>query len=261
MNSPADGKAIGQGPRPGGDAVTKWEELSNYRPLADVMLGNGREAGHGARASCRISASRSTVPGKIVFQLGEEAFNQPFKTGPLIDQNGNYALFDILMNEPMFDYIVDNGLYSKQGQQKFDSDIEFPDRQQSGRDERSGTDGRDDAQGLLAHSRSGQEPEPDQPVPHLRRTDLFSRPRRRRHQDRAGLRRKEARAGRLPCRPQDEVRAAMGVDLVRARQQRADAEHVGGNNLLPRTTSSTPPARRIARAMIRRRSRGIRRHR
>ena len=27
LNSPADGKAIGHGPRPGGDAVTKWEAL------------------------------------------------------------------------------------------------------------------------------------------------------------------------------------------------------------------------------------------
>ena len=61
-----------------------------------------------------------------MFQLGEEAFNQPFKTGPLIDQDGNFALFDILMNKPMFDFIVNNGLYSKQGQQKFGRPIEFP---------------------------------------------------------------------------------------------------------------------------------------
>src|SRR5207244_187320 len=58
--------------------------------------------------------------------LGEEAFNQPFKTGPLIDQDGNFALFDILMNHPMFDFIVDKGLYSRQGQQNFGDVVVFP---------------------------------------------------------------------------------------------------------------------------------------
>src|SRR5215475_14101075 len=38
LNSPADGKTIGQGPRPGGDATTKWESLANYRQLGDVMM-------------------------------------------------------------------------------------------------------------------------------------------------------------------------------------------------------------------------------
>src|SRR5262249_36230760 len=55
----------------------------------------------------------------MVIHLEEETFNQPFKTGPLIDQNGNYAFFDILMNQVMFDYIVENGLYTKEGQLDF----------------------------------------------------------------------------------------------------------------------------------------------
>src|SRR5262249_45640909 len=46
----------------------------------------------------------------------EESFNQPFRTGPLIDQRNNYAIFDILMNKVMFDYIVDHELYSRRGQ-------------------------------------------------------------------------------------------------------------------------------------------------
>jgi hypothetical protein len=125
MNSPADGKVIGQGPRPGGDATTKWEILQNYRPLADVMLSKGEKPVWGTRNVPELCKPLDG-PGKIVFQLGEEAFNQPFKTGPLIDQDGNFALFDILMNQPMFDYIVDNGLYSKEGQQKFGQTIEFP---------------------------------------------------------------------------------------------------------------------------------------
>ena len=46
----------------------------------------------------------------------EESFNEPFKTGPLIDQQGHYAIFDILMNRQMFDYIMKNHLNTKAGQ-------------------------------------------------------------------------------------------------------------------------------------------------
>jgi hypothetical protein len=49
----------------------------------------------------------------MVIEMIEETFNQPFKTGALIDQQGNYALFDILMNRPMFEYIRTHKLYSK----------------------------------------------------------------------------------------------------------------------------------------------------
>jgi hypothetical protein len=102
MNSPADGKTtIGKGNRPGGDAKTKWEDLQNYRPLADVMLPGGAKPEWGKRIVPE-ACKKLDGPDKIIFQLGEEAFNQPFKTGPLIDQDGNYALFDILMNEPMY---------------------------------------------------------------------------------------------------------------------------------------------------------------
>ena len=125
MNSPADGKTIGQGPRPGGDATTTWEQVSNYRPLADVMLKDGVKPTWGERI-VPDACKKLDGPGKIVFQLGEEAFNQPFKSGPLIDQSGNFALFNILMNHPMFDYIVDKGLYSVAGQEKFADRVAFP---------------------------------------------------------------------------------------------------------------------------------------
>jgi hypothetical protein len=127
MNSPADGKVIGQGPGPGGDAMTMWEDLNNYRPLANVMLKGGVKPEWGTRfvpEECR----KLDGPGKIVFQLGEDAFNQPFRSGPLIDQDGHFALFNILMNHPMFEYIVEHNLYSKAGQQKANEDdkSEFP---------------------------------------------------------------------------------------------------------------------------------------
>lgn len=125
LNSPADGKTIGHGSGPGGDAPTVWELLKNYRPLADVMLPDGAKPTWGTRI-VPDACKKLDGPGKIVLQVTEEAWDQPFKTGPLIDQNGNYALFDILMNEPMFDFILDNGLYSRQGQEKYNEAVEFP---------------------------------------------------------------------------------------------------------------------------------------
>lgn len=44
---------------------------------------------------------------------------QPFLSGPLIDQNGQFARFEISLNKSMFDYIVNNELYNTQGQQRF----------------------------------------------------------------------------------------------------------------------------------------------
>jgi hypothetical protein len=44
------------------------------------------------------------------------AVNQPFDTGPLIDQHGRYVHYEILINKPMFDFIVANKLYSRAGQ-------------------------------------------------------------------------------------------------------------------------------------------------
>jgi hypothetical protein len=117
LNWPAQG-TIGKGPRPGGDARARWEDAENFLQLSDVMLPEGRKPAWGTHivpAECRSIAG----PDTLVAHLVEEAFDQPFRTGPLIDQNGNYALFDILINKPMFDYIVVNNLFSRQGQQRF----------------------------------------------------------------------------------------------------------------------------------------------
>lgn len=51
---------------------------------------------------------------------------EPLNTGPLIDQNGHYVRYQILINEPMYNYIVRNDLYRKAGQQKFTDSIAFP---------------------------------------------------------------------------------------------------------------------------------------
>jgi hypothetical protein len=48
---------------------------------------------------------------------------EPFDTGPLIDRNGRYALFDILMNQEMFEFIIKNSLYTTEGQQKYSKKV------------------------------------------------------------------------------------------------------------------------------------------
>ena len=89
LNWPAEGSApIGKRPRPGGDARTKWEDVTNFRQLSDVMLPNGQKPTWGARvvpAECRGKDG----PGKMVIHLIEETFDQPLRSGPLIDKNGH----------------------------------------------------------------------------------------------------------------------------------------------------------------------------
>ena len=50
---------------------------------------------------------------------------QPFKTGPLIDQNGKYTRYEIRVNDKMFNYILHNELYNTEGQQKI-AEVDFP---------------------------------------------------------------------------------------------------------------------------------------
>jgi hypothetical protein len=118
LNSPADGTPIGKV-----DASTKWER---FKPLPDVMHLDGSapqlwqsdltKENFEIPAVCRDLGGQ----GKLVVHMEAiETYSQPFDSGPLIDQNGRYALFGILMNKTMFDYITINRLYSKAGQQNF----------------------------------------------------------------------------------------------------------------------------------------------
>ncbi len=66
-------------------------------------------------------------PNRMIVKMIEESFNEPFKTGPLIDQHGHYAIFDILMNRQMFEYITVNHLNTKAGQAaNADLAVDFP---------------------------------------------------------------------------------------------------------------------------------------
>jgi hypothetical protein len=122
LNSPADGRSIEQS---NPDTRTKWESRNNFMHLLDVMIKDPVPGKNEPKWQNReipkecVSKYKDKVKNindMMVIEMIEETFNEPFKTGALIDQQGNYALFDILMNKQMFDYILDNKLYSKASQ-------------------------------------------------------------------------------------------------------------------------------------------------
>jgi hypothetical protein len=129
LNAPVDGSAIDKA-KP--NTPTKWEQRGNFKQLLDVMLPDGRSSGWDdtkiVPPECRDQYNK--LNGKVtVIEMIEESFNEPFKTGPLIDQQGNYAIFDILMNRSMFDYIQDHNLQSRAGQQSKENaslKVDFP---------------------------------------------------------------------------------------------------------------------------------------
>ena len=128
LNSPADGRTRIDKSTP--NMKTKWEDRRNFKQLLDVMLKGGVsskwEDEKKPPPGCETQFKRDSQMG---IEMIEETFNQPFKTGALIDQQGNYALFDILMNKDMFDYIQEHKLYSKAGQQSAENSklkVDFP---------------------------------------------------------------------------------------------------------------------------------------
>jgi hypothetical protein len=126
VNSPADGKApIGK------DAPAIWETWKN---IFAVMVPPGQTpvpwgAPDPIPAICQSVPHDVRTP--VLRMVGKTpdlltAIDQPFNTGPLIDQSGRYVHYEILINQPMFDYIVANKLYSKAGQAAFSGKVDFP---------------------------------------------------------------------------------------------------------------------------------------
>ena len=125
LNSPADGTPIEQAQA---DAPTLWEDMNSFKQLLDVMLPanqlppkwptdrEGMEAERERLVPTECSDLHRQFPQRMIVKMIEESFNEPFKTGPLIDQQGHYAIFDILMNRQMFNYIMANHLNTKAGQ-------------------------------------------------------------------------------------------------------------------------------------------------
>lgn len=125
LNSPADGTPIDAAQA---DTPTRWEDMDSFKQLLDVMLPAAQLPPRWPTDRAAMVAERERLvptecrdlhgdnPQMTIVKMIEESFNEPFKTGPLIDQQGHYAIFDILMNRQMFDYIMLNHLNTKAGQ-------------------------------------------------------------------------------------------------------------------------------------------------
>jgi hypothetical protein len=130
LNKPADNKT--DIVSAGGATKAAWEDPGNFKQLGEVMQAGGAEPqtwGERSRPhECEVpyqAEKKASGGDPIIFYMTEESFDQPFKSGPLIDQNGHFALFDILMNHDMYNFIKDNHLYSKQGQRQFQKEVIF----------------------------------------------------------------------------------------------------------------------------------------
>lgn len=119
LNWPTDGKTIGQD----GDNPTVWE---TYNESYQVFLADGSAPHWGAPVDVPAACKGANLP---VFRMKQKVSDevldergQPFRTGPLIDGRGDYVRYAIHLNRETFDYVLDNGLYNKEGQAKFASD-------------------------------------------------------------------------------------------------------------------------------------------
>jgi hypothetical protein len=141
LNSPADRSSI---ERARANTPTRWEDMGNFKQLLDVMLPADLQPPRWPTDRAGMEAERERlVPeecralhrqrrNRMIVKMIEESFNEPFKTGPLIDQQGHYGIFDILMNRQMFNYISANHLSSKAGQAaNTQLSVDFPAGQKS----------------------------------------------------------------------------------------------------------------------------------
>jgi hypothetical protein len=144
LNSPADVNIPIEHAQP--DMPTRWEDMDNFKQLLDVMLPANMQPPKWPTDRAAIEAERERLipkecrelhqmmPKRMIVEMIEESFNEPFKTGPLIDQQGHYAIFDILMNRQMFDYIMAHHLNTKAGQMSAANSglsVDFPPGQNS----------------------------------------------------------------------------------------------------------------------------------
>ncbi|MBN3861136.1 cytochrome C [Pseudomonas frederiksbergensis] len=103
------------------DGATVWE---SWKESYQIFRAKGQTPLPWNAPATLPEACKSLKPGRLLQQMGKvpdvlDEFIQPFESGPLVDQNGVYTRNEIVVNQSMFDGIVNNGLYSIEGQQKF----------------------------------------------------------------------------------------------------------------------------------------------
>ncbi len=128
---PDPSRVIGDGKN--GDNETVWE---SWKESFEIFLPNGAapSAWGDPRVPPAVCPTTDGRTRRVLTQLGKapldfvhrgpdgnvlDEFSNPFKGGPIIDQMGRFARFEIAVNETMFDHIVTNVLYSRAGQRQY----------------------------------------------------------------------------------------------------------------------------------------------
>ena len=102
--NPNTGVQIGQQ-----DAATVWE---GYRESYQIFLPQGQKPQPFRAPAAVPPACEGKGSGRLLQQMGKvpdvlDEFIQPFESGPLVDQSGVYTRNEIVVNQSMFDGIVD----------------------------------------------------------------------------------------------------------------------------------------------------------
>ena len=118
--------SVNIGQKPG--AATVWQ---TYKESRDIFLPDGATPPPWGKdlpppsvcgdQDLPVLNQIAKVPNNVLDESAE-----PFQTGPLVDQNGQYTRFEILTNDVMFNYIAEKNLYSKSGQEAFATEADFP---------------------------------------------------------------------------------------------------------------------------------------
>lgn len=120
--NPKPGSSFGQ------NLTTVWE---NWKESRDIFLPGGATPPPWGQDPPPPDVCKGMGNGVLnLTQVGKtpnvlDESGEPFETGPLIDQNGQYVRFAIMTNQDMFNTIVSDGLYSKAGQEKFAQPANF----------------------------------------------------------------------------------------------------------------------------------------
>lgn len=109
----------GLGKQIGGSGPLVWEY---YRQASTIFLPDGAKP-----ASWEEGVKKMTDPKKPdVTQILDESL-QAFQ-GPLVDQNGKWVRYNVVVNKPEFDYLYEHELYNLDGQAAYTAQhkIDFP---------------------------------------------------------------------------------------------------------------------------------------
>jgi hypothetical protein len=127
--SPDQSQIIGSAPD--GDNPTVW---GTYIESYQVFLPDGQAPSWDSREVPPICQPAAGGPNinlpvfRMTMKVSDQVLNfsqQAFGTGPLIDQRGQYVRYSINLNQDAFNYILNNKLYSKEGQSNFNN-VNFP---------------------------------------------------------------------------------------------------------------------------------------